>query len=200
MREALSSSRPGGKPQAHQKYWQELLGQVGGAVRPPFLQLTEGRKGTHQGGVRGVRVAGLRRTSVPMRRSLVSKWSQSVLKRILPKNTWGDTLFALLEYRRRQGRFPRLADTQFFSDQLYKLKVSGALQDQLRIFVTDKEYVKYYIAGVVGQQYAIQTYQVLRTKTDIDRLQLNRFPCVVKTHPPQWECRASCRLHQTRVP
>ncbi|MBZ0215714.1 MAG: dihydrodipicolinate synthase family protein [Fimbriimonadaceae bacterium] len=41
VRNALKSTRPGGKPQAHQKYWQELLGQVGGPVRPPMLLLTD---------------------------------------------------------------------------------------------------------------------------------------------------------------
>ena len=41
VRQALKSARPGGKPQAQQKYWQELLGQVGGAVRRPMLPLTE---------------------------------------------------------------------------------------------------------------------------------------------------------------
>ena len=44
VREALKSTRPGGKPQAHQKYWQELLGQVGGRVRAPLLELTEAEK------------------------------------------------------------------------------------------------------------------------------------------------------------
>lgn len=44
VRSALKHSRPHGKPQAHQKYWQELLGQVGGLVRPPLLQLTEAEK------------------------------------------------------------------------------------------------------------------------------------------------------------
>ena len=44
VRAALKSTRPGGKPQAHQKYWQELLGQEGGPVRPPLLQLTETEK------------------------------------------------------------------------------------------------------------------------------------------------------------
>jgi 4-hydroxy-tetrahydrodipicolinate synthase len=44
VREALKSTRPGGKPQAHQKYWQELLGQVGGPVRRPLLQLTEAER------------------------------------------------------------------------------------------------------------------------------------------------------------
>ena len=44
VRTALKSTRPGGKPQAHQKYWQELLGQAGGPVRPPLLQLTNEEK------------------------------------------------------------------------------------------------------------------------------------------------------------
>jgi 4-hydroxy-tetrahydrodipicolinate synthase len=44
VRQALKSTRPGGKPQAHQKYWQELLGQAGGPVRPPLLQLNDQEK------------------------------------------------------------------------------------------------------------------------------------------------------------
>jgi 4-hydroxy-tetrahydrodipicolinate synthase len=41
VRKALRDSRPGGKAHAQQKYWQELLGQVGGPVRRPLLQLTD---------------------------------------------------------------------------------------------------------------------------------------------------------------
>ena len=44
VRQALKSTRPGGKPQSHQKYWQELLGQTGGRVRQPMLELTEEEK------------------------------------------------------------------------------------------------------------------------------------------------------------
>lgn len=44
VRDALRRTRPGGKPQAHQKYWQELLGQAGGPVRAPLLQLTDDEK------------------------------------------------------------------------------------------------------------------------------------------------------------
>ncbi|RVT90629.1 dihydrodipicolinate synthase family protein [Rhodovarius crocodyli] len=44
VRHALKSTRPGGKPQSHQKYWQQLLGQVGGAVRAPMLELTEAER------------------------------------------------------------------------------------------------------------------------------------------------------------
>jgi 4-hydroxy-tetrahydrodipicolinate synthase len=44
VRQALKSTRPQGKAAAHQKYWQELLGQAGGAVRAPLLELTDEEK------------------------------------------------------------------------------------------------------------------------------------------------------------
>ncbi len=44
VRNALMGTRPAEKPHAHQKYWQELLGQVGGRVRAPMLELTEEEK------------------------------------------------------------------------------------------------------------------------------------------------------------
>ncbi len=40
VRRALRNSRPPGTPHAQQKYWQELLGQAGGPVRRPLLNLT----------------------------------------------------------------------------------------------------------------------------------------------------------------
>lgn len=45
VRRALKGSRPPGTPQAQQKYWQELLGQVGGPVRRPLLPLTDAQRG-----------------------------------------------------------------------------------------------------------------------------------------------------------
>jgi 4-hydroxy-tetrahydrodipicolinate synthase len=44
VREAFRRSRPAEKPPAHSKYWQELMGQVGGRVRPPMLELTDAEK------------------------------------------------------------------------------------------------------------------------------------------------------------
>ncbi|EKF18178.1 dihydrodipicolinate synthase family protein [Nitratireductor pacificus] len=44
VRNALRSTRPTEKPHAHQKYWQDLLGQTGGAVRAPLLDLSEDEK------------------------------------------------------------------------------------------------------------------------------------------------------------
>ena len=44
VRDALKRTRPPEKPHAHQKYWQQLLGQVGGRVREPLLELTDHEK------------------------------------------------------------------------------------------------------------------------------------------------------------
>lgn len=44
VRAALRSTRPAEKPHAHQKYWQDLLGQRGGRTRPPMLELTDSEK------------------------------------------------------------------------------------------------------------------------------------------------------------
>lgn len=44
VRKALKGTRPAEKPHSHQKYWQELLGQTGGTVRTPLLELTEVEK------------------------------------------------------------------------------------------------------------------------------------------------------------
>ena len=44
VREAIRNTKPGDKPPAHGKYWQDLLGQVGGPVRRPMLNLTEEEK------------------------------------------------------------------------------------------------------------------------------------------------------------
>ena len=46
VRQALKATRPRGKPQAQQKYWQELLGQAGGTVRRPMLPLTTAERVT----------------------------------------------------------------------------------------------------------------------------------------------------------
>jgi 4-hydroxy-tetrahydrodipicolinate synthase len=44
VREAFKRSRPPEKFHAHSKYWQELLGQAGGMVRRPLLELTDAEK------------------------------------------------------------------------------------------------------------------------------------------------------------
>jgi len=44
VRDAMRRARPADKPTAFGKYWQDLLGQVGGPVRAPMLELTDDEK------------------------------------------------------------------------------------------------------------------------------------------------------------
>ena len=44
VRHAIKSTKPAGKPTAHGKFWQDLLGQTGGRVRHPMLDLTQSEK------------------------------------------------------------------------------------------------------------------------------------------------------------
>ena len=78
---------------------------------------------------------------------------------------------------------PSFRTPRLFNDHLLRLKADGSLTDPLRQFITDKEYAKYYVAGIVGWKYAMQTFAVLRSGEEVDRLVLNRVPCVIKpTH------------------
>ena len=63
VRHALKSTRPLEKPHAHQKYWQTLLGQTGGTVRRPLLELTEAEKSATR---LAFKACGLRTTSKPV--------------------------------------------------------------------------------------------------------------------------------------
>ena len=44
VRHAFKTTRPAEKPHAHSKYWQDLLGQCGGHVRRPLLELDQTEK------------------------------------------------------------------------------------------------------------------------------------------------------------
>ena len=117
-----------------------------------------------------------------MRRPLISRMG-SIAVRCLPNTPWVDAIIAVVQYVRRHRRVPQLRNPRLFNDYLLRIKLDGTLMDPLRQYVTDKEYVKDYVAGVVGQEYALATYDILRSIEDVSNLDLKRMPCVVKpTH------------------
>ena len=103
--------------------------------------------------------------------------------RTLPAGRWSDSVISILEFVIRHRRVPRLRNPVLFNDRLLKIKLDGSLLDPLRQFVTDKEYVKYYVAAVVGKEYTLETFDVLRGKSDVECFVIDRAPCVIKpTH------------------
>ena len=115
----------------------------------------------------------------------VVKLIGSTLRWVLPHNKWGDFIYSALRFVIRQRRIPHSIDTATprFNDRLFRLKVDGTLYAPLRQFVTDKEHAKLYIAAVVGREHTIDTYNIIHTTEEVDSLNLERFPCVLKpTH------------------
>ena len=90
----------------------------------------------------------------------------------------------MLRFRIIHGRFPDQKSSPIrFNDYLFKIKTDGTLLDPLRQFISDKEYVKLYVAMRIGHQHTVETYSVLHSEDEVDDLQLSRFPCVIKpTH------------------
>lgn len=116
-------------------------------------------------------------------RSKILRLVKIPLQWVLPRNAWGDFVFNWVDYALHHGRFPRLNDPQRINDHLFKMKVDGTFLDPLRQFVSDKEYVKHYIAAIVGRQHTLETFKILRFAAEVDQLVLDRFSCVIKpTH------------------
>ena len=65
---------------------------------------------------------------------------------VIPFGRLNDKIYFLRRFLRFHRRFPS-SGRPAFNDQLYFMKSRGELLDPLRQFVTDKEYVKLYIAS-----------------------------------------------------
>ncbi len=69
-----------------------------------------------------------------------------------------------------------------FNDVLYRIKTTEEITSPLRVFVSDKEFVKLYVKAVAGDQFNVPTLKVLHT---IEEARGYRFPsscCIKPTH------------------
>ena len=100
------------------------------------------------------------------------------LKKLLPENRWGDRVYGFLLFYASHRRRPNNSMT--FNDVLYRIKTADP--DPLRVFVTDKEFVKLYVKAVIGDEYNVPTLAVLRS---VDEMRAYSFPpqcCIKPTH------------------
>ena len=102
------------------------------------------------------------------------------IRSILPAGAWIDAIYSALRYVAGQHRLPRYWKPRLLNDHLFRLRNDGTLLLPLRQFITDKEYLKHYVASVAGWEYTLETYAVLRTPAEVDNLTLSQFPCVIK--------------------
>ena len=104
-----------------------------------------------------------------------------ILSSLIPKTEFGDYVFSTLKFLRVHQRFPS-KKSQLFNDILFYTKSSREIDDPLRVFVTDKEYFKLFVAAVAGEKYTVPTYAVLRSEDDIDRYDFPEQFCAKPTH------------------
>ena len=68
-----------------------------------------------------------------------------------------------------------------FHDVLYRIKTTNEILDPLRVFVSDKEFVKLYVKAVVGDQYNVPTIDVIRNVGAIDDYEFPSNCCIKPT-------------------
>ena len=100
---------------------------------------------------------------------------------ILPKNKIVDNVLSYIYFLRTQHRIP-LYKRQLINDELYKIKTGSEIENPLRVFTSDKEYVKVYVKAIVGDKYNVETIKVLRSKTDVDNYEFPTRCCIKPTH------------------
>jgi hypothetical protein len=103
------------------------------------------------------------------------------LSLVIPVSSIRDRYIAELKFILAHGRLPN-SGKKSYNDYLYSLKVSGALENPLRAFVTDKEYGKLFVKAVVGERYVVPTYAVLRTEQEIQDYSYPNACAIKGTH------------------
>jgi hypothetical protein len=99
---------------------------------------------------------------------------------VIPKNRVGDKLIAWMAFVVRHGRLP--GQRRWLNDVLYELKTTDEILDPLRVFVSDKEFVKLYVRAVVGEKNNVPTIAVLHSPEEVTQFDFPTECCIKPTH------------------
>jgi len=102
------------------------------------------------------------------------------IKSFLPRTRWGDHVVHFVKFVKAHHRLP--SKRMLINDALYRLKVSAEIEDPLRVLVSDKEYVKLYVAAKVGDVYNVPTLAVLRSMQEVRTYAFPEVCCIKPTH------------------
>jgi hypothetical protein len=107
--------------------------------------------------------------------------SLRLLSHLLPRNAAVDRAYHLLLFCWKHGRLPRRG-AKMWNDMWYRVKTSDELLDPLRVFVTDKEFVKSYVSQKAGDRYVVPTLALLRRADEVDEFPFPPDCCIKPTH------------------
>jgi len=105
----------------------------------------------------------------------------SVLEFCLPRTPLFDRFCAWVLFIITQHRMPR-PKRLYFNDQLYRIKSTDAIMEPLRQFVSDKEYLRMYVAHKVGDEFNVPYHAILRSPAEVDAYDFPAECCVKPTH------------------
>ena len=111
---------------------------------------------------------------------IILKKLYRLLLRLIPENRLGDHFVAFITFVRAHRRLP--TNKLLFNDVLYKIKTSDEIIDPLRVFVSDKEFVKLFVKAVVGDQHNVPTIKILRASEEVESYQFPTDCCIKPTH------------------
>lgn len=115
-----------------------------------------------------------------IRRITIKSLNHLFLK-VLPKNKIGDYLYALFLFFVHHKKLPK-KNKFLFNDYLFMIKTSNEIFNPLRIFITDKEYLKLFISSVLGSKYNVPTLKILKDKNEIYNYKFPKNCCIKPTH------------------
>ena len=106
-------------------------------------------------------------------------FSHKILLSVVPKNRYGDKFICFVNFIVRHKRLP--TNKLIFNDVLYKIKTTEEIMNPLRVFVSDKEFVKLYVTAIVGEKYNVPTIDIIRDVETIDNYQFPSDCCIKPT-------------------
>ena len=104
----------------------------------------------------------------------------SALRSLTPYNRLGDKLICLHDFYMSHGRIA--TNKLIFNDVLYKIKTTDEIIHPLRVFVTDKEFLKLFVKAVVGNQHTVPTVAVLHSMDEVRKFSFPSECCIKPTH------------------
>lgn len=98
----------------------------------------------------------------------------------VPWDRNGDAIFAYAQFLLTHGRRP--TEDLVFNDFLYRIKSTAEILNPLRVFTTDKEFVKYFIRSEVGDSYNVPTFKIISSEEEVTDLTFDDPVCIKPTH------------------
>ncbi len=98
---------------------------------------------------------------------------------LLPKNLFFDRVVAYCYFCFAHKRLPKKG---YFSEEFLRIKTSKEILNPLRQFTSDKELVKIFIKGVIGDKFNVPTLKILYNKDQINNYNFPDNCCIKPTH------------------